>query len=151
MLQHHIAIYAIMSMTKKILSPWPLSKRRGEIPVSSYVPLQRHQWTPPPLGGSRVGVQGILMHILLPRPSGTRCRQACFSSSLGIAKASFSSALAHSSNLQKMGNWGPRLHCDAVARNKARTRASTRPYCNVWRRRRRTEVPKLLNMRNLNK
>ena len=92
MLQHHIAIYAIMSMTKKILSPWPLSKRRGEIPVSSYVPLQCCQWTPPLLGGGWVEVKGILMHILLPRPTGTRCRQACFSSSLGIAKASFSSA-----------------------------------------------------------
>ena len=95
----------MFSLATASASP-PGSSPKGEIPVSSYVPLQRCQWTPPPLGGGRVGVQAILMHILLPRPSGTRCRQACFPSSLGIAKASFSSALAHSSNLHKMGNWG---------------------------------------------
>ena len=83
-------------MTKKILSLWPLSKRREEAPVSSYVPLQRCQWTPYPLGEGRVGVKGIPMHILLPRPSGTPSKTE--------------------------GELGPRRHCGAVARNKTRTR-----------------------------
>ena len=86
---------------------WPLQAAAAE----AQFPFPRKGWPKARVGTPAAAVrrclQGILMFILLPRPTGTP------------------------STIE--GELEPHRHCGAVARNKIRTRVLIRLRCNFWK------------------